>query len=43
MDERLAAHDDPHDWDLPDWLFDDEGVMIREVDDADDDRFADAS
>ena len=37
MDERLAAHDDRQDWDLPDWLFDDEGVMIREVEDAEDD------
>ena len=43
MDERLAAHDDPPDWDLPDWLFDDEGEMIREIEDAEDDRFADTS
>ena len=43
MDERLAAHDDPQDWDLPDWLFDDAGEMIREIEDTEDDRFADRS
>jgi len=31
VDELFAAHDDPQDWDLPDWLFDDEGKMIREI------------
>ena len=43
MAELFEALDDPQDWDLPDWLFDDEGEMIREIEDTEDDRFADLS